>query len=235
MVSNWIRNIQFWLYPPRCLLCGAPGEGGLDLCGPCRAALPWLGPHCPVCAVPLPEGADGPCGTCLAADPPYTRILAPLYYRPPVDWLIPRLKFQGRLSHARLLGSLMAEYLAARLGDPPDLILPVPLHPTRLRERGFNQARELAVPVARRLGLPLGRGLVRRVKATRAQMELSARQRRANVRGAFAVTGPVEGLRIALVDDVATTGATLGALAQALRRAGAREVQCWVAARAGGG
>ena len=149
-------------------------------------------------------------------------------YRPPVDRLIQSLKFEGRLARARLLGDLLA---AAMGPDPQRLLLPVPLHPARLRDRGFNQSLELARRVARAGGGRLLPDLAQRIRATPSQTGLDARARRGNLRGAFRVPGRLSG-QITLIDDVMTTGATVDALARALRHAGAERVQVWVVARA---
>lgn len=144
--------------------------------------------------------------------------------------MIPRLKYHGRLSLAPLLGDCLAD----ALGDAPspDCIVPMPLHPARLRERGFNHATEIARSVARRTALPLETGLCSRIRDTPPQMRLKVDARRRNMRGAFACESTVDGLHVAIVDDVMTTGTSLDELAATLRRAGAREVSCWVVARA---
>jgi len=170
------------------------------------------------------------CGACLAHPPAYERTLAALTYRYPVDRLIPALKYQGRLALAPALGAC----LAARLGDAPrpDLLVPMPLHPARLRERGFNHASELARVVAHRLELVLETRLCRRTRDTPPQQGLKRDARRRNVRGAFSCVRPVAGLHIALLDDVMTSGTSLDELAASLKQAGAREVSNWVLARA---
>ena len=159
-------------------------------------------------------------------------MFALLRYRSPVSELIRGLKFGGRLYVARLLGGLMAERLAARGTAVPERIIPVPLHPRRQRQRGFNQALELARPIARRLGAVLDHDTCRRTRNTRAQSELGARQRRTNVRGAFAATGRLEARHVAVVDDVITTGHTTDELARLLKTHGAERVEVWAAARA---
>jgi len=159
-------------------------------------------------------------------------VFALLRYRSPVSELIRGLKFGGRLYVARLLGGLMAERLAARGTAVPERIIPVPLHPRRQRQRGFNQALELARPIARRLGAVLDHDTCRRTRNTRAQSELGARQRRTNVRGAFAATGRLEARHVAVVDDVITTGHTTDELARLLKTHGAERVEVWAAARA---
>lgn len=152
-------------------------------------------------------------------------------YAPPVDYMIQRLKFHGELAWARALGGLMASELARRVTDPPDVVVPVPLHRRRLAERGYNQALELARPLARALAAPVDVSLCARIRPTREQSALGAGARRANLRGAFAVAGSAPS-SIAIVDDVLTTGSTAGALAHVLRQAGAAHVSIWICARA---
>lgn len=234
MVYRFMRGVGGLLFPPVCLLCGADAPAGRDLCTGCAQDLPRLGVSCPRCALPLALEEDAVCGRCRRSPPAYDRILAPFHYERPLNWLIPRLKFDARLAHARLLGGLMADFLQQRLKDEelPELIIPVPLHRARLRRRGFNQALEIARPVARRLDLRLEPHALRRVRSTSAQMDLPARKRRANIRGAFALREGWGAAHVALVDDVATTGATVNELAKVLKRAGVERVQVWVCARA---
>ncbi len=216
------------LLPPRCLLCGAAGDAGLDLCRDCRSALPWQTSACARCALPLPQAAPF-CGACQRTPPSFDAAWATFAYAPPLDRLLPRFKFHADLAAGALLSQLMRE------APPPlavDALLPVPLHPGRLRERGFNQALELARPLARGRGVPLRPDLLQRVRATPAQTTLDGAARRRNLREAFVAPGPVP-VRVLLVDDVMTTGTTLAACADALKRAGAQWVGCWVAARVG--
>jgi len=156
----------------------------------------------------------------------------PFEYRPPLDGWVQTLKFKQRLSHARVLGELAADYLEDRLDACPDRIIPVPLHRARLRQRGYNQALEIARPIARRLKTAIDYRSVYRSRATPPQSRLSHRVRRANIRGAFTACADVTGIRVAIVDDVMTTGSTVGELARCLRRAGAEDVEVWVVARA---
>lgn len=227
-VNDWWRRAQDWLLLPYCLLCGA--RGGRDgLCAGCRGELPWAGPGCRRCAAPLAAGAT--CGSCPGRPPAQDETLCLFDYEPPVDHLVQRLKFQGDLACARALGDLMARALAARMGTLPDALIPMPLHRRRLAARGFNQARELARPVSAALGVPvLARHCVR-TRATAEQSRLAAADRRANVAGAFAIRRPVPP-RVAIIDDVVTTGHTAAELARTLRRGGARHVALWVCARA---
>lgn len=233
MVNDWLRHARDWLLPSSCLLCGGGAEEGLELCSACTADLPRNSPGCRRCALPLPGiTEDRLCGRCLQSPPPFERVLSPFLYRPPLDHLIHALKFRRRLPAARLLGTHLADWVEARLTTPPELIVPVPLHSGRLFERGFNQALELARPVARRLGITVEPGLCRRLRPAARQSSLRAAARRDNVRGAFSVAGRLDARHVAIVDDVLTTGQTAGELTRVLRQAGAERVEVWVCARA---
>ncbi|HSQ72476.1 MAG TPA: phosphoribosyltransferase family protein [Rubrivivax sp.] len=143
--------------------------------------------------------------------------------------MIPRLKYHGQLAIAPVLGECLAE--AVDHAPRPDRLIAMPLHAARIHERGFNHATEIARTVARQLGLPLDLDSCRRTRDTPPQMGLKHDARRRNVRGAFTCSEDVQGQRIALIDDVMTTGTSLDELAATLKQAGAREVSCWVVAR----
>lgn len=232
--NDWLSNIQDWLLPRLCPACGNPTGAGRTLCRGCEASLPVLTACCPRCATPYehPQVA-GECGSCQRHPPAYARSVALFHYAPPVDHFIRALKFHHDLGLAQMLGQRLATCLAAQ-PDRPDLIMPIPLHPTRLRARGYNQALEIARPLAAALNRPLDFRALRRVRATSAQSDLPIAERIRNVRGAFAVRGGtrLEGNKVALVDDVMTSGSTAQAAAHALRAAGAEEVWVWVVARA---
>ncbi len=229
-VYHWLKNVQEVIYPLRCLLCGAPGEGGRDLCCHCFAELPHNPVACPLCALPLAAHEVGLCGECLKHASPLDGSIVPFRYAPPLDHLLLGLKFNQQLVNARLLGGLMAEAIAARGDKRPDCILPVPLHRRRLRERGFNQALELARSVSRQLGIPLAAELAVRPMATAAQSSLEKKARQRNIRGAFAVRGELPA-HIAILGDVVTTGSMVNELARLLRRGGAKRVVVWACAR----
>jgi ComF family protein len=232
VVDNWLRGCARLLLPPRCLLCGGAGEDGRDLCTGCRADLPVNRHACARCALPLPAAAPL-CGRCLKHPPPWSAAAAPLVYADPVDRLLLRYKFAGQLPAGALLGELMAAELArSGAAGAVDLVVPVPLHRSRLAERGYNQAWEIARQVARSLERRADPRLLERIRATPAQAGLGAAARRRNVRDAFRAEPAVRGLRIALVDDVVTTGATVRAATLALRAAGALDVVVWAVARA---
>ena len=227
------------LFPPRCLACDdAAWDGGFaGLCALCADRLPILRGGCRRCGRESGGlgGADG-CPVCRSARAEpldgLDGIVASLRYRELARELVLALKFRGRTPAAIPLGRLLADALRGA-GRPGDLVVPVPLSNARARERGHNQADDLAIVVARALDLPRDpRALVKR-RHTHAQAALSRGRRHRNPRGAFrAVRARVEGRCVLLVDDVVTTGATAAACGRALRRAGALHVVLAAACRA---
>ncbi|MCG6656414.1 ComF family protein [Halomonas campisalis] len=217
--------------PGRCAFCLAPGVAGQPWCSACFETLPWNLPACPCCAEPQPPGAlaGRRCGRCLVEPPGFDRTRAPLRYQGEVAALMRRFKFHA----SPRAGSVLLALFTARLTleAPPQALLAVPLHPRRARARGFDQADWLACRLARRLGIVLIRA--RRRRDTRSQRGLDRRERSRNLRDGFVVDRPLP-LRVALVDDVMTTGATLNALAVACRRAGAQDIEAWAMARTPG-
>jgi len=224
------------LLPPRCLLCGDPGHDGLELCRGCRGDLVSNDHACARCAEPLPATAGAlpelrVCGGCLWRPPVYSAIHVPLRYEAPLSGLIHQLKFRGDLAAGRLLGQLLAAAVAPAL-PPVTAIVPVPLHPRRLRERGYNQAAELGRPLAKQFGVPIAHGALQRHGSTTPQMELPAQQRQGNVKQAFAPGRRVPQGHLLLVDDVVTTASTVRAAAAALAVGDQRQVTVCALARA---
>lgn len=220
------------LLPAQCLLCGDDSRRAVSLCAACQTLLPWHGPACPLCVQALPADAppDRPCGACLKNPPPVTHALAAFDYAGPIPRLVAGLKFGHDLGHAAVLGELLAGRVGALEASLPEALVPVPLHRRRLAERGFNQAVELARPLARRLGLPLLARSCERVKDTPEQSTLSEAERKRNLRRAFVVTGALPA-SVAIIDDVITTGSTVHALAGVLRQAGVRDIRIWAVAK----
>ena len=231
-VDGWAGRALRVLLPPRCLLCGGRGANTRDLCEGCARDFPRNDVCCPRCALPLKTPAPL-CGECLDREPPFASAWAPFRYAHPLDLLEARFKFRGDLAAGRVLADLMIERAVDDAPARPDLIVAVPLHVSRLRERGYNQAFELAKPVAGALGVPIARDGLARIRATPAQTGLDAAARRRNLRGAFAVPrGASLPKHIALFDDVVTTGATVRECARVLRRAGVERIDVWALARA---
>ncbi len=219
--------------PGTCVLCDVRIPRAQTFCSGCETTLPRLARPCPHCAAPIESATRNAlrCGACQKQPPAFSRAFALYCYAPPIDGLIRALKYHRRLELARVLGEQLAQGLASAARGI-DLVVPVPLHRARLHERGYNQSLELARPIAKQLGLPLDFSCLQRTRATASQAGLSPSERRRNVRGAFAATPAVNKLKVAVVDDVMTTGHTAHAVAQCLRKAGAKEVHVWVVARA---
>lgn len=233
-----MRFLYSWFLPKQCIFCGISLQQDLAICVPCFQDLPILPHHCSVCARFMPSyiNLDTPCGACLRQKPLYQKIYALFPYEPPIIHLIIKLKFSHKLSYAQTFGELLAErvqldWYAAR--SLPDVILPMPLHPLRLRERGFNQAVEIARPVAKYLNIPLDLNGIFRIKATEAQSGLKAQERKTNMQKAFTAVRNYHGLKIAIVDDVVTTGATIESLCKTLYQNGAQSIDIWTIARRG--
>jgi ComF family protein len=187
---------------------------------------------CPRCALPLTASAPQ-CGECLQREPGFSCAFVPFVYGHPIDLLVTRFKFGRNLAAGRVLAQLWLDEYRSTQSEMPDAIVPVPLHRSRLRERGFNQALELAEPLSAALGIPLRSDWLARSRATAAQSDLDAVARRRNLRGAFDVTNvSAVPSHVALVDDVMTTGTTVRECARVLRGTGIARVDVWAIARA---
>ncbi|MFN2362531.1 MAG: ComF family protein [Marinobacter sp.] len=221
----------------QCVACLAP-DARFGLCTPCRHDLPANHWHCRCCALPLAFAAtDTLCGQCLQDPPAFSRVIAPWRYRFPVDGMIQRYKYNGQRAFARPLINDFADHLVGILESAPeqrpDLLVASPMHPARLRKRGFNQAADIAEQISKRSGIPWTTSLVTRSRRTRPQRGLNREQRLANLRGIYQVNAAPPP-RVAIVDDVMTTGATARSLTNVLIKAGATDVQIWALARTPG-
>ena len=234
-MNKWLKNIHSVFFPSTCLVCGAPGMPSWDLCEPCYRSLPRNTMACSVCAIPLNSATEVVCGHCLQEPPPYHRCIAGWRYEPPLDYFVLRLKFNKDLVFARLMAYLLADHLLEFYGSQapkPEVIIPVPLHARRLRQRGFNQAVEIARVISRKLEIPMDIGASSRPKMTLPQAELDADERRKNIKNAFDYNAVTPYQRIAIVDDVMTTGHTVHELAKTIQKSGAKTIDVWVCARA---
>jgi ComF family protein len=227
-LSIWRRAKEFvaQVLAQDCVLCAARSGPAL-LCRDCEASLPALpAARCPVCALPTPGGV--PCGTCLKSPPAFDATIAVWRYAFPLDKLVQALKYQHRLALAGLFARAMLD--GARPAG--DVLIPLPLSPMRLKERGFNQSVEIARPLARALGIQVNLHDCMRTRETAPQASLPWKERRRNIRNAFECRTDFAGRSIIVVDDVMTTGATLDEFARTLKRHGAARVSNWTVARA---
>jgi len=225
------------LLPPACPACG--GERGYTpsqlFCTACLAGIHHLtSPCCPRCALPYPAegGTDHLCESCLRQPPPYSWVTALGLHEEALRRAVHRFKYQGRVGLDRPLGQLLAAALETGRNWRPDLLVPVPLHRNRLRERTYNQSLLLARVLGRRWQLPVASRLLLRSRPTLPQQGLPAEVRRRNLQGAFVLHRELHGERVLLVDDVLTTGATAGECSRVLLAGGADEVAVAVLARA---
>lgn len=224
--------------PVLCLVCGRTVWRDYSLCRECEAELPWLVEACARCGEELADNEDELCSRCRLDPPEFDACFAPLCYRSPVDKLIAGYKFNAEFAGGYALSRILARAATARWrkSASPDLLLPVPLHRSRLRRRGFNQALEIAKVLAAASGVPLAAVSLRKTRPTPPQTEMAdAKRRRANIRGAFELVQSPKILRarhVALVDDVVTTMSTVAELARLLKRAGVEKVEVCCLARA---
>jgi ComF family protein len=217
-------NFRQSLFGSNCLLCGASSNSG-TICRDCIDHLPYLPEaRCRLCANP---SSSPICGACLAKPPAFSRTLAIFSYDFPIDALIRSLKYRENLALAPFFANMLAE--AAKHYPMPDYLLPVPMHPARLKERGFNQAQEIARVVSRKISIEMIQ--CSKARDTPSQVSLPWKEREKNVRGVFSCESGING-HVAIVDDVMTTGSTLNELAKTLFENGAKDVSAWVVARA---
>ncbi len=216
----------------------------MDLCRGCYDDLPLITNPCIHCGLPLPPLPPDSttvhltsstshiiCGECSKNPPSFDRCIAPLRYQTPVSGIISGLKFSARLQHAPLLGNLLAQQIRTVGAKLPELIIPVPLHKGRLRQRGFNQALELSRVLSRQLDIPIDQKSCVRHRPTDTQSQLEKSERSKNMREAFSVCRTIKSNHIALVDDVVTTGSTVSEITKLLKQHGVETVDIWAVAR----
>ena len=237
-------NVLGAVIPGICLLCRRRSRRDVDLCSECEAAIERNERACPVCAEPSPPGSTAGeiCGSCIVAPPPWAVTVAPFTYSPPLSRVVEGLKSGNGLREARILGGILAPAIRARYrcDGLPDALIAMPLTRRRRRQRGYNQAELLASVICREIDRPVLKGALVRTRHAPPQRTLPRSARLRNVRGAFDVRRTLrhrvfaaEAIpkRVALVDDVTTTGATVRAASETLRAAGVEEIHVWVAAK----
>ena len=231
IINNWLKNNQILnfdnlsdaIFRQNCLLCASPEANSHALCRACLNELPWhQETSCPQCGLT----SDGNlCGSCISSPPDFDATRAVFLYAYPIDAMMQRYKYGNMLNLCHTFGQLLAQSTDSQ---NIDLIIPMPMHPARLQERGFNQALEIARHM-NKSKLDLHSAI--RQKLTPPQASLPLKERVKNIKGAFAANADLTGKRIAIVDDVMTSGASLNELAKTLKKAGASRVECWVIAR----
>jgi ComF family protein len=232
-----IEQMSAWILPRVCVGCGFnSGCLHLDLCQYCKKNLPWLAMRCYSCGLRLDTHNEAIiCDKCRNQPPEFNCLYALFEYAPPLTKLINQLKFSKKLNVGALLGYLLTETIMQswyRKKSLPEVIIPVPLHERRLKQRGYNQALEICTPVSKNLQIPLNTQLCKRIKYTRQQTRLDKSQRIDNLEGAFSVNLALNYKHVAIVDDVVTTGSTVKALSIALRNAGVEIIDVWCVCRA---
>lgn len=241
-INNWLKNNQLSklrvfsaiFLRENCFLCAASQTKNHGLCQACLNDLPWLPANsCPQCGL---SSSGQVCGSCLSTPPFFDTTHAVFLYQYPIDAMIQRYKYGNTLSLSHTFGQLLSEKISLISSCKDiDLIIPMPMHPTRLKQRGFNQALEIAKILDKALNqnakTKLDYKCTTRQTLTPPQASLPLKERVKNIKGAFKVNVNLSGKRIAIVDDVMTTGASLNELAKTLKQAGATHVECWVIAR----
>lgn len=239
------------VFPSRCLLCQKTVKPQthsvhIEICSECFQRLPHNKVNCSHCALPLPDDLTNNilCGRCIKKPPAFDYAYSPLRYEDDVIRLMHQLKFGEKITYSRTFGEMLLQLLSQKLsqGDnqqgqnKPDCLLPVPLHRSRLRQRGFNQSIELARVISKKLNIPIEYDAVNRTRSTASQMGLDAVARKKNINGAFSVkwklSDKLKDKHILIIDDVMTTGSTVNELAKTLKRSGVARVGVLSFARA---
>ena len=233
MVYNCLNIIHTVLFPYVCSLCGQDSQLDMDLCGDCLADLQTPFATCKQCGLPITTGENSPvCGNCLKSPPHFQNTLAAFSYSAPITRLIADLKYNGKHPLARVFADAWLHHFADHDIALPEAIVPVPLHRRKMWTRGYNQALEIARPIARHYQLPILTDHVVRTRHTRPQTELDARERKKNVRGSFRIKKEIPCSHVAIMDDVVTTGSTVRELARLLADSGVAKIDVWCIARA---
>ncbi len=242
LLNNWLKNshllnfrldtgiLKQAIFKQNCVLCASPETNNHVVCKPCLNDLPWHPKtSCPQCGL---ASSGMVCGSCINSPPDFDATHAVFLYAYPLDAMMQRYKYGNMLN----LGDTFGEFLAKKVAlESIDIIIPMPMHPQRLKERGFNQALEIAKVLTKNDREKLDYKSAERQTLTPPQASLPLKERVKNIKGAFKVNADkldkFQGKRIAIVDDVMTTGASLNELAKTLKKAGASHVECWVIAR----
>ncbi|MGI9227739.1 MAG: ComF family protein [Gammaproteobacteria bacterium] len=234
LVASAFKKAGAMIYPKVCLHCNDAGHDGLDLCGRCYQGLPWVQYACERCALPLPTSNSPACGACSNRELHFDYAQTPFRFEGFIRDAVYQFKFNQKLNQGYLLAQLLIEYIENSNSDIPEIIIPVPLHKNRMRQRGYNQALEVARIVSKEIGCELDYDVVYRDRDTSVQMDLPAKQRHKNVKGAFSIkenSTALKNKQVCIVDDVMTTGNTVNEVAKCLKEVGVERVGVWCIAR----
>lgn len=237
-VNLWLKSVQYCLMPGTCINCNKASERNYDLCADCESLLPRIKDPCKSCGLPLPaNNYDGQlCGTCIIRPPPYKCIISAFDYAKPIKQLIGAFKYQGRLAFGKVLSHQLLQLVLSSYNKStlPELLIPMPLHISRLQHRGFNQSLEISRYLSSRLRIPQDFNLCYRNRNTPQQEGLDARARQKNLRGAFSINQNIKSLprSVAIIDDVVTTTASTQELALLLLANDVKDIHIWSLARA---
>jgi ComF family protein len=230
------NQIIQWIFPATCCLCSLSAPVGREFCSVCQGLLPWVEDRCYRCGLCLETGEEAIyCNRCRTNPKAFDRLCALFSYDPPVPRMIFKLKYSGKLNYGKILGGLLADKIEKEWYKNqalPEAIIPVPLHRKRLRKRGFNQAVEIALPIKKRLRIPILYHYFLRIKDTVPQSALSKYYRFNNLKSVFRVTEKLPYQHVAIIDDVVTTGNTVSALCELLKEKGVMQIDIWCVARA---
>ncbi len=221
-----LTKITDTILPHRCVLCRDVCEYGF--CTDCSKLLPWIICGCAGCGKRI--SSHGLCGRCQNGKSIVAATLVPFVYEPPISEFIISLKYSGQLFMAASLGKIFSQYVISSATALPEALLPIPLHPKKLRSRGFNQSYELARIISKQLDIPVITDALIRHTDTPSQTGLSGLQRRRNVRSAFSLKKPIHHASVAIIDDVITSGSTLQAVARAIQKGGVKKLSAWAIA-----
>lgn len=226
-----VKQVLFQtLFPIRCILCDLTAHNDQLICADCRLTLPTCEARCHRCALCI-SNSSLLCGSCLQNPPAFDHTIALFNYDPPIQELITHYKFYGQLSIAHFFANEWIHVFKNNPGALPEAIIPVPLHHKRLKERGFNQALELAKPIGKYFNIAIDTQSLIRLKNTEAQSHLSAKKRKTNLKNCFAISYPIAKKHIGIFDDVMTTGSTVHEISTLLKKAGVEKVSVFCCAR----
>ena len=238
LITSAFKKAATLIYPKVCLHCNDAGQTGMDLCERCYQGLPWVQYACAHCALPLPTGNAPACGACSNRPLYFDYAVTPFQFDGFIRDAIYQFKFNQKLNQGKLLAQLLLQHIQEEQLELPEVIIPVPLHKKRMRQRGYNQALEIARMISKGLakedGGLLNYDVVYRNRDTSVQMDLPAKQRHKNVKGAFSIkenSSVLKNKQVCIVDDVMTTANTVNEVAKCLKEAGVKRVGVWCVAR----